>query len=150
MPHKCYEKLCHASLSQQQQEQKATCWPELALQVKQIDMRRRWTMWKMMHTTSVSCHWLKISPSKNPWKFAYLKTGWLTLGWFSWVSEMSIFQPLTVKVYTVKSRFNEWPRSAHFGSLNRDFTLNWDFLMWNWILVTRFHTLNRDFTLNRD
>ena len=48
------------------------------------------------------------------------------------------------------SRFNEWPSSAHFHSLNRDFTLNRDFLMWNFILVTRFHTLNRDFTLNRD
>ena len=30
---------------------------------------------------------------------------------------------------TVKSRFNEWPRSAHFDFLNRDFTLNRDFLM---------------------
>ena len=51
---------------------------------------------------------------------------------------------------TVKSRFNEWPPSAHFDSLNRDFTLNRDFLMWNFILVTRFCTLNRDITLNRD
>ena len=33
---------------------------------------------------------------------------------------------------TVKSRFNEWPPSAHFDSLNRDF------LMYNYILVTRF------------
>ena len=30
---------------------------------------------------------------------------------------------------TVKSQFNEWPQSAHFDSLNRDFTLNLDFLM---------------------
>ena len=51
---------------------------------------------------------------------------------------------------TVKSRFNEWPPSAPFHSLNRDFTLNRDFLMWNFILVTRFHSLNRDFSLNRD
>ena len=43
---------------------------------------------------------------------------------------------------TVKSRFNEWPRSAHFHSLNRDFTLNRDFLMRNSILVTRFRSLN--------
>ena len=53
-------------------------------------------------------------------------------------------------VITVKSRFNEWPPSAPFHSLNRDFTLNRDFLMRNSILVTRFHSLNRDFTLNRD
>ena len=51
---------------------------------------------------------------------------------------------------TVKSRFNEWPPSAPFCSLNRDFTLNRDFLRWNFILVTRFHILNRDFSLNRD
>ena len=51
---------------------------------------------------------------------------------------------------TVKSRFNEWPPSAHFYFLNRDFTLNRDFLMWNLILVTRFCSLNRDFTLNWD
>ena len=51
---------------------------------------------------------------------------------------------------TVKSRFNEWPNSAHFDSLNRDFTLNRNFLMWNSILVTRFRSLNQDFSLNRD
>ena len=28
---------------------------------------------------------------------------------------------------TVKSRFNDWPQSEHFDSLNRDFTLNRDF-----------------------
>ena len=28
---------------------------------------------------------------------------------------------------TVKSRFNEWPRSAPFHSLNRELTLNRDF-----------------------
>ena len=36
---------------------------------------------------------------------------------------------------TVKSRFNEWPPSAPFHSLNRDFTLNRD-------------SLNRDFTVH--
>ena len=51
---------------------------------------------------------------------------------------------------TVKSRFNEWPRSAYFDYLNRDFTLNRDFLMRNSILVIRFCSLNWDFTLNRD
>ena len=51
---------------------------------------------------------------------------------------------------TVKSRFNEWPPSAPFHSLNWDFTLNWDFLKWNFNLVTRFHSLNRDITLNWD
>ena len=51
---------------------------------------------------------------------------------------------------TVKSRFNECPPSAHFDSLNRDIMLNRDFLMRNFILVTRFCTLNRDFMLNRD
>ena len=30
---------------------------------------------------------------------------------------------------TVKSRFKEWPQSAHFDSLNQDFSLNRDFLM---------------------
>ena len=61
---------------------------------------------------------------------------------------MSIYP---TRIYsTVKSRFNEWPRSAHFDSLNWDFTLNRDFLMWNSILVTSFCTLNRDITLNRD
>ena len=50
----------------------------------------------------------------------------------------------TISLYTVKSRFNEWPLSPHFDSLNRDF------LMRNSILVTWFCTLNRDFTLNRD
>ena len=54
------------------------------------------------------------------------------------------------QIYTVKSRFNEWPLSAQFHSLNQDFTQNRDFLMWNSILVTRFHSLNWDFTLNRD
>ena len=48
------------------------------------------------------------------------------------------------------SRFNEWPPSAPFHPLNRDFTLNRDFLKRNFILVTRFCSLNRDFTLNRD
>ena len=52
-------------------------------------------------------------------------------------------------VTTVKSRFNEWPLSAHFHSLNKDFKLNRDFLMSNSNLVTRFCTLNWDFTLNR-
>ena len=47
-------------------------------------------------------------------------------------------------------RMNEWPPSACFDSLNRDFTLYRDFLMWTFILVTRFRSLNRDFTLNRD
>ena len=51
---------------------------------------------------------------------------------------------------TVKSRFNEWPPSAPFHYLNRDFTLNRDFWMWKLILVTRFHSLNWDFALNRD
>ena len=45
---------------------------------------------------------------------------------------------------TVKSRFNEWPPSAPVHSLNRDFTLNRDFLKWNFILVTSFCSLNRD------
>ena len=49
----------------------------------------------------------------------------------------------------VKSRFNKWPPSVNFESLNRDLTLNWYFLMWNSILVTRFRSLNQDFTLNR-
>ena len=40
--------------------------------------------------------------------------------------------------------------SASLHSLNWDFTLNWDFLKWNFTLVTRFHSLNRDFALNRD
>ena len=39
---------------------------------------------------------------------------------------------------TEKSRFNEWPPSAPFHSLNRDFTLNQDFLKWNFISVTSF------------
>ena len=39
--------------------------------------------------------------------------------------------------------------SAHFDSLNRDFKLNWDVLMWNLILVTIFCSLNQDFTLNQ-
>ena len=51
---------------------------------------------------------------------------------------------------TVKSRFNEWPPSAQFHSLNRDFTLNRDFSKWNFILVTRFNSLHRDFSLNWD
>ena len=51
---------------------------------------------------------------------------------------------------TVKSRFNEWPPSAHFYSLNRNFTLNLDFLIRNFILVKRSCTLNRDSKLNRD
>ena len=55
-----------------------------------------------------------------------------------------------MRVYTVKSRFNEWSSSAPFHSLNRDFTLNWDILMWNFSLVTIFRSLNWDFTLNRD
>ena len=42
---------------------------------------------------------------------------------------------------TAKFRFNEWPPSAHFASINWDFTLNRDFLMWNLILVTRLFTL---------
>ena len=50
---------------------------------------------------------------------------------------------------TVKSRFDEWPPSAPFYSLNRDCLLNWDFLMWNSISGTKFRTLNRDFTSNR-
>ena len=37
---------------------------------------------------------------------------------------LSIFRSL----YKVKSRFNEWPPSPHFDSINRDFTLNRDFL----------------------
>ena len=49
--------------------------------------------------------------------------------------------------YTVKSRFNEWSPSAHFDSLNRDFSLKRDFLMWNSILVASFCTLNWDFML---
>ena len=53
-------------------------------------------------------------------------------------------------INTVKSRFNEWPLSASFHSLNRDFTLNRDFSMSNSILVATVCTLNRDFTLNRD
>ena len=51
---------------------------------------------------------------------------------------------------TAMSQFNEWPRSTHFGSLNQEFTLTRDLLVWNSILVMRFCTLNRDFTLNRD
>ena len=51
---------------------------------------------------------------------------------------------------TVKSQFNGWPRSAHFDSLNQDFTLNRDFLTWNFILVAIFCTLNRDFKLNKN
>ena len=35
----------------------------------------------------------------------------------------------SLKRITVKSRFNEWPPSAHFDSLNRDFKPNRDFLM---------------------
>ena len=54
---------------------------------------------------------------------------------------------ICVCVCTVESRFNEWPPSAPFHSLNRDFKLNRDFLMRNFILVTRFRTLNWDFTL---
>ena len=42
------------------------------------------------------------------------------------------------------------PPSAHFDSLNRDFMLNRDFLMWNSIMVTIFCTLHWYFTLNRD
>ena len=45
--------------------------------------------------------------------------------------------------WTVKSRFNEWPLSAHFHSLNRDFLMRYP------ILVTRFRSLNRDFTVFR-
>ena len=41
-------------------------------------------------------------------------------------------------VSTVKSWFNEWPRSTHFDSLNRDFSL------WNSLLVTSFCALYRD------
>ena len=52
-------------------------------------------------------------------------------------------------IHTVKSRFIEWPPLAHFDSLNRDFTLNRDFIMWNSISVTRFCTLNQD-TLKQD
>ena len=57
--------------------------------------------------------------------------------------------------YTVKSRFNEWPPSAHFDSLNRDLMHNRGFLTGNFISVTRFCILNRDnmsnrYSLNRD
>ena len=48
------------------------------------------------------------------------------------------------------SRFNEWPQSVHFDSLNWDFMLNWDFLMRQSIMATRFCTLNPDFILNWD
>ena len=41
---------------------------------------------------------------------------------------------LLSNLHTIKSRFNEWPPSAPFHSLNRDFTLNQD-------------SLNRDFTV---
>ena len=47
---------------------------------------------------------------------------------------------------TVKSRFNEWPPSAHLDSLNRDFVLKRDFLMSNSFLGTAVCTLNQDFT----
>ena len=50
----------------------------------------------------------------------------------------------------LKSRFNEWPPSPPFYSLNRDLTLNRDFLMWNFIWVIRFRSLNWHFTLNWD
>ena len=55
-----------------------------------------------------------------------------------------------VLCWTVKSRFLKWHPSAHFDSINWDFTLNRDFLMWNSISVARFCVLNWDFTLNQD
>ena len=57
---------------------------------------------------------------------------------------------ITASYSTVKSRFNKWPPSADIDSLNWDFTLYRDFLLWNSILVTTFYSLNQDFTLNRD
>ena len=51
--------------------------------------------------------------------------------------------------YKVKSLFTERPLSAHFDSLNHDFTLNRDFFTLNSFSVTRFCTFHRDFTLSR-
>ena len=61
---------------------------------------------------------------------------------------ITLLLSLPFKMCAEKSWFNEW--SAHFESLNWDFTLNGDFLTWNSNMVTKFSALNRDFMLNGD
>ena len=52
-----------------------------------------------------------------------------------------------IAISEVKSRFKELPRSAHFDSLNWDFTLNRDFLLrfyWHFGRKILYLTLNQD------
>ena len=97
-------------------------------------------VWKM-HVFWAFCYWGYYFTCSVDQVNNFLTWGVVKSSWDKAVEKMG---------HTVKSRFNEWPPSAYFDSLNRDFMLNWDFLMRNSILVTKFHTLNRDFSLNQD